>query len=430
MPRNKIEDVRSEEVQEVLSQIPGWIIRWGITVIFVSVGLLLIASWFIKYPDTISAKVIITTESAPATMIARSNGRLLFFSKDQQKVKEGDFLAAIENPANIEDVFYLINKFNNPNMDFRKLFSLSPDSLKENLNLGSLQNSYIEFISLLKSSSLYKQLNFYEKQINIVQSRINNYRQLNLQLKKQNDIVSQELALSKKKYTIDSMLLKQKVISELTFDESKNNYLQKKRIFESAIADMIDNQISTSQLEANLLELNIQQQEKEANLINEIKDSFKTLKNELEKWKEQYLIEAPIDGKVALSNYWSNNQFIQEGEELMTIIPNSTDIFGYTLMPISGSGKVEVGQRVNIRFENYPSHEYGMVTGEVESIGLLPKDEVYTVRIGLPNGLITSYGKKLSFRHEMQGSAEIVTQNKRLISRIFNRFKSLIDRPN
>ena len=39
-------ELRSEEVQEVMGEIPPWILRWGITILFVIVMALLTGSWF------------------------------------------------------------------------------------------------------------------------------------------------------------------------------------------------------------------------------------------------------------------------------------------------------------------------------------------------------------------------------------------------
>ena len=49
-------ELRSEEVQEILGHVPPGVIRWGISVISAIVILLLVASWFIKYPEIIINK--------------------------------------------------------------------------------------------------------------------------------------------------------------------------------------------------------------------------------------------------------------------------------------------------------------------------------------------------------------------------------------
>ena len=49
--RNKDIELRSEEVQEVMGQVPAWIVRWGIRLLFLVVVTLLVGSCFFKYPD-------------------------------------------------------------------------------------------------------------------------------------------------------------------------------------------------------------------------------------------------------------------------------------------------------------------------------------------------------------------------------------------
>ena len=58
--RNKDIELRSEEVQEVMGQVPAWIVRWGITLLFLVVVALLVGSCFFKYPDVITADMTLT----------------------------------------------------------------------------------------------------------------------------------------------------------------------------------------------------------------------------------------------------------------------------------------------------------------------------------------------------------------------------------
>ena len=53
-------ELRSEEVQEVMGQVPAWIVRWGITLLFLVVVALLVGSCFFKYPDVITADMTLT----------------------------------------------------------------------------------------------------------------------------------------------------------------------------------------------------------------------------------------------------------------------------------------------------------------------------------------------------------------------------------
>ena len=109
----------------------------------------------------------------------------------------------------------------------------------------------------------------------------------------------------------------------------------------------------------------------------------------------------------------------------MTIVPGTQQMFGMLQVPVYGSGKVKVGQRIKIRLDNFPSEEYGMIDGTVESISPVVRNNMYAIRARLDNGLHTTYDKELEFKTELQGSADIVTENLRLLERVFNQFRSL-----
>lgn len=59
----------SEEAREILGKIPSWIVRWGVTVIFVIFAGILLGCYFIEYPDTVEAPVEITTLNPPADLV-------------------------------------------------------------------------------------------------------------------------------------------------------------------------------------------------------------------------------------------------------------------------------------------------------------------------------------------------------------------------
>jgi HlyD family secretion protein len=69
-----------------------------------------------------------------------------------------------------------------------------------------------------------------------------------------------------------------------------------------------------------------------------------------------------------------------------------------------------------------------MVRGIVKSKSLVPAEDAYVIEIELPDGLMTLYGKKLEFTQNMQGSAEIITENIRLIQKIVNPFRYMVSK--
>lgn len=96
-------------------------------------------------------------------------------------------------------------------------------------------------------------------------------------------------------------------------------------------------------------------------------------------------------------------------------------------MPAQGSGKVVVGQRVVVRLFNFPDQEFGYLEGRVEQISNTPDSNgIYLVNVRFTNGLVTNYGIQLPNNRQMQGSADIITQDVRLLVRFFNPIKNLL----
>ena len=83
---------------------------------------------------------------------------------------------------------------------------------------------------------------------------------------------------------------------------------------------------------------------------------------------------------------------------------------------------------VFIKLSSYPYLEYGMLKGKVKSISLLPSGDEYIIEISLPEGLRTLYGINIEFTQKMQGTAEIITEDVRLLQKIINPFRYLVSK--
>ncbi len=94
-----------------------------------------------------------------------------------------------------------------------------------------------------------------------------------------------------------------------------------------------------------------------------------------------------------------------------------------------GVGKVKLAQSVNIKFDNFPHMEFGLVRAKINNISLVPiatQDGVfYTAEVELSDSLVSNYGLKLEFSQEMSGIAEIITDDVRLLERFVNPLRSL-----
>lgn len=144
--QNDIE-LNSEEFQEILAKTPPWVLRCGVTLVLGIIVLFLVGSALFRYPDVIQASVTLTGTIPPARIKAKSTGILTdIYVENNQQVKEGDYLAVIQNPANMEDVKYVKEYLN----DYLHRVDDSIGELPcKDLKLGDLQSSYSAFYQAL-----------------------------------------------------------------------------------------------------------------------------------------------------------------------------------------------------------------------------------------------------------------------------------------
>src|SRR5690554_7558169 len=154
-------ELRSEEVQDILTRMPHWMIRWGNVLILVTTLLVFLFSWFIKYPDIVMTEITITTQIPPEKLVAKTSGRIeKIFIEDRAVVAENTPLAIIENPANYTDVFLLkavVDTIKTTTNDF--VFPLEKLSL---LSLGTIESAYAVFEKDYLAYRLHKELQPYK----------------------------------------------------------------------------------------------------------------------------------------------------------------------------------------------------------------------------------------------------------------------------
>lgn len=420
---NKIR-IRSEEVQEILGESPRWIVRAGTSIIFIVVVVTLIGSWFFKYPDIIQSKITITTQNLPVSLKAMNNGKITsILVKEKQQVQQNQIIAIIENPANYKDVLALESELD-------KLKDV--DKLKDStfLILGELQQVYSSFFKTLKSYRSYKNLDYFNEKIKSVKQQKSDLRLYYNRLWTQRLIKEQKLKLVEQQFVRDKSLFEKDVYSKVDYENSEKQYLQEKLSFESIRSTLANTQMQINQFDQQILDLHLQEKQEQSQHELAIEEALQNLKGQIKIWKQKYLIISPIEGRVTFTKIWSEYQNVQMSEIVATIVPQkASNIIGKVVIPAIGVGKVKLGQTVNIKIDNFPYVEFGLLKGSVKSISLVPiitENEVfYTAEIEIPDTLISSYGKHLKFSQKLNGSAEIITEDVRLLQRFLNPLKFL-----
>ena len=451
-PENLIE-LKSPAVQEILGRPPRWIIRWGISIIFIVVAGLVVGSYFFKYPDVINATITVSTENLPAGLMAKSTGRIdTLLVKEKQKVKQGELLAVIENPARLEDVMglkefvtsYELQVTNDElqvtgyELQVTSYELLTPDTSHllphTSYQLGEIQPTYQSFIKSLDDYQYFIQTDYHHKKIKVIQKQIYTQNLILQKSKNQLHLSNKQLETAYQIFTMDSVLYTKNALSGVEYQNSKNIYLQHLQSFENAKLNIDNQNMSILQSEQTIFDLEQQRKEQDNQLQITLTGALNQLQTQIKTWEQTYLLISPINGVVTLTKYWQKNQNVNAGEVLVTVVPNEeTKITGKILLPPQGAGKVKEGQMVNVKFDNFPYMEFGMVRVQIKNISLVPVTvennlKCYMLEVEFPEKLLTNYGKELTFSQEMTGSAEIITEDLRLLDKFLNPIKAVIKR--
>lgn len=424
-------ELRSEEVQEVMDHIPSWIVRWGSTVLLSIVLILLIGSYWFKYPDIVEAEITVSTQNPPVYVLARVSGQLKeLHVSNGTKVEKGALLGVIENATVTKDMLWLKGKMKtweaqNYQLDEgRCLFNNN-----QYLQLGEMQPAYASFVSALNDYAEFVKQDYYNKKLRSGRKQLEERKEYYYLAKKQFGLANEEQVLTKRIYSRDSILYVRRVIMDNEYDLAQRSYLQNRQAYAGMRMSLSQISMQIDQDKEALLDLHHQALTEEQKYTINLKNATEQLQAEMASWEQRYLLVAPITGKLTFLSVWNNNQHVSVDESLFIIAPDEgAKARGRALLPVLGSGKVKAGQQVNIRLNNFPDQEFGYVKGKVLNVSPVPTTEgMYIVDIELPQGLRTNYGKDLPLSREMKGNAEIVTEDMRLIERLLAPIKKLKD---
>jgi multidrug resistance efflux pump len=422
-------ELRSEDVQDILGNEPPAILRWGITVISLVLLVMLIGSFIFKYPDTIAGEVTLTTEVPPASIIARASGKIdKLFVVNNQQVKAGTTLAVIQNPANTTDILLLINRLRNwnsetPNSEIaRKLLD------NKSLELGSVQLAYTNFQVSLTAYLRFQSMQYHPKKLHLQERKVSEL-QVNLEeLKRRTLLLHQQVESTFEIWQRDSLMNRKGLMSNEDYQISRNKMLQSQQDYSALLSEIKVAEMDINSGQGNLLDLRKDYIDNESIYLLQLRTATEQLQTELNSWARNFLLVSPIDGMVNFMGYWSDNQNVEQGKIVFSVIPTVKTLpVCKMLLPAQGSGKVHVGQKANVRLTNFPDQEFGYLEGRVAHISDTPDpDGKYVVEIRFPKGLVTNYGVQLPITTQMQGSAEVITDDIRLIVRFFNPIKKIL----
>ncbi len=396
------------------------------------IGFFIIAlfSYFFTFPDIVKADIKIGTVDPPVSIPAHEYGHLESIVDEQSIVNKGDIVAILrEDSGNAKDILQLdetvrdLEKFGNEFAEYEE---------EEDLRLGSVETAYLSFIQLHRDQHFSRVSSFQSVEIN------------RLEFKKQEiDIVI--AILNDQMLKIDSSIAYlegpakvqlQKIISlekaspsSIKLQQDREEKVKSLRIDQENIElDIQEKKREISDIGAQQLELREGTENQKFSRVSELRYKLIDLREAINKWKREHLITAPITGKIYYTDLLKSGDVVaKKNARIMAIVPLDAEksLQGKMYVSPLESGKIRKGQPVNIRFNSYPTTEYGLLMGSVQDKAKIPnaKTGKVFVRINI-DSLVTTSGDLLPFEHDMQGYAHIITEDRPLLFRFFDYFLS------
>ena len=429
MNKDKINiELKSEVLNEVLSAPPSWLVRSGNTIFFFFILLLLGLSWMISYPDELMGEVNIHSNRPPIEFENQMYAKLVDLQvQDQQVIEKGKVLAQFDNEINPKHI-EMIQAFLLTLADPTLMKKVTISSELEKVNLGTLQQSWMSLLSLLKERNDLMSSDFFQKKLSSIQNEIEQRKKLQEIANRKLKLIEKDISFQQSQTLSAQRLLNKNAISKEEYlkEEKAENQLQQQ--YQNQKEALIQNEIQINGLIKNLNETTYNDGQQIQKLQASIKLSISSLQNSIRDWGKNTAWVAPFDGKIMFNKQLNISSFYKAGEASLVLVPKGNQFRALMKVALVGSGKIEKGQKVFIEFADFPKSEFGMLEGTVKSITSVSKAEMYEVEIQLPKKLITTYNKEIPVKAILKGNAKIITKNKRLINRFFEKVINLIEK--
>lgn len=423
--RKKIE-IRSEEVQEILSRPPRGLIRWGSTAICLIFAVFFTGSFFFSYPDTINCKITLTTSDPPVWIVSKSTGRIKELCvKDKQRIEIGTVIAVVENPADTKEVLGLEKQLAQVRIDGHPIQNIKV----RDINLGDIQNSYTSFVKAATQYNNSLMHNLYGQKIRSEEAQLPAYGEYIGSMSRQMRISDIQHRLAKNEYGREKRIYDSGLTSTSEFETAEQTLLGRRMSAEQMRSSLANARVQMAQVRNNINELKIQQAQEMKENETTLYAALQSVRNDIKVWRQTYLLASPVSGVLSYANIWKANQNVSAGDKVFSVTSRKKGfVLGKIQIPVAGSGKVRAGQRVNIKLDGYPYLEYGFLTGKISTVASMPDSEVYMATVEIPSPLKTSYHKDVTMHGDLTGTAEIITNDMSVAERMLSPFRYIIKR--
>jgi multidrug efflux pump subunit AcrA (membrane-fusion protein) len=417
----------SDDMQDIITAVPPWLLRWGISMYFIILVLIICLSALIKYPDIIKENLKIDSPNSPKPVVSKISGKLVkLLVTENTMVTPGQPLAYLESTADHGQVLLLLKNLitiHGQAIQNKPLKNLFLNQLKD-VQYGELQvayqafyGEYLNYKSSVDNGFLVKKKMYLQKDLDFLTKQKN-------QLDVQKTMQQRDYKLAEDEYKMHAKLTEEKVETNSELRQEESKFLGKKSPLIQTEASLITNDNNFISKQKDILELENQLNEEQSKFLQ----ALNSLISAVEDWKSKYILSASQSGKLSFSGIIQENQVVAPNQEIFYINPGNESFFGEMAISQENMGKVKEGQDVLIKLKSYPFEEYGILRGKIIYLAEVPyKDSVFMSKVKFDSKSVTYHNKPINLKQGMRADAEIITENATVIHRITSSLFKMVD---
>ncbi|WP_339701122.1 HlyD family efflux transporter periplasmic adaptor subunit [uncultured Roseivirga sp.] len=420
-------ELRSEEIQDILTRAPKWMIQWGNSILILIILVALMLSYIIKYPDVITGKALISTKTPPVYIISKVNGRIgNLIVQNGQTVEIGGIIAEIDNPVSFSSIQYL-ESFLESAKNFLKDPKNYQFNFDEKINLYDATPNYLDLKNLLEEYQFFLFDKSAAQKLVELKFKRDSYLKLKEITIRETELNKADLEFAEGKFKMKEQEFKQGLISQFDFLNAQYTYNQSLISQESIKKSIIQMDITRANYQSEINDFTQSRIAEIRTYKDEISGLISSLQNYIIRWNNDFTIRSPANGRLDYLGRVKVNQLIDSGDRLFAIVSPASEYEVELEITSAGFGKVKVGQEVKLKLDNYPYNDFGFINAKVIGLPVLPNKDVYKLKVELTNGLNSSYDIDIKYSPEMMATAEIITEDLRLVERLFSNLRSVFE---
>lgn len=406
--------------------LPPWI-QAGFAVRIVTLGVIIIgAVSFLPWRQSVEVPLILITRSPPRSVITNEPGVLASIAVPEGAiVRTGETLARVGTIDEIAEVDRLAAYCEGTLSALQQHRSPAP---LPGLDLGgALQAAHASTAAALTDLRLKLEFSDHRSKLAAAQHELSSLSQRQAGIRKEIALASSLVGIAERQLNIKSEVAAQGWISEAVLAQTRADLLRQRMLAIDKTQELERLRAQAEQTRSSLTSLELAHAQEKAQLHKSAQQAIARLAGEIESWRRGTAIVAPVPGRLRYTTDWAIGQPLPKGAEFAVVTPVATEAIAVGTVPSWAKAAVVPGAEVKLAIPSHPAFRFGWVVGRVESVSSVATSDGYRIRVGLPNGLLTTYGRRLPLRQRTAVSGVIRLRQGRLVDYVVGSARSHLE---